>query len=218
MRFVSRVLTGLLIFLGLFQVIDSGHPHLWSGAHLRHGGGDGPSAGEGAAAPSEILRLFYVLVLRPLLSCTSDEVWTDSLGRYELQSLLYEDEDYFLAVDESTVHRAYRYYKPGQVDTESNRIVRFEGFYEKNYYLTAYGWVRFHILSTDPQSGDLYTFRAGSHYETFSNSVDVYRTFRLRGNQENSLARTLVRDSIYTTVEEHFFVPVFDTIDYEVRI
>jgi hypothetical protein len=146
-----------------------------------------------------------------------DEVWTDSLGRYELQSLLYEDEDYFLAVDESTVHRAYRYYKPGQVDTESNRIVRFEGSYEKNYYLTAYGWVRFHILSTDPQSGDLYTFRAGSHYETFSNSVDVYRTLRLRGNQENSLARTLVRDSIYTTVEEHFFVPAFDTIDYEVR-
>ncbi len=35
----------------LFQVIDSGHPHLWSGAHLRHGGGDGPSTGKGAAAP-----------------------------------------------------------------------------------------------------------------------------------------------------------------------
>ena len=147
-----------------------------------------------------------------------DEVWTDSLGRYELQSLLYEDEDYFLAVDESTVHRAYRYYKPGQVDTESNRIVRFEGSYEKNYYLTAYGWVRFHILSTDPQSGDIYAFNVGGGESgIFYGSVDESRLVNFGGNRTHPLALSTCLDGIWTNWQEDIFVPAFDTLDYEIR-
>jgi hypothetical protein len=148
-----------------------------------------------------------------------DEVWTDSLGRYELHGTLYEDEDYFLAVEESTVRKGRVYIKPEILDLERNRIVRYGGSYEKHYYLTAYGWVRFHILSTDPQPGDIYAFSVGGgSYEEFYDSVNVYRTWDFGGNMEHSLIRTFVRDGIYTPVEEHFFVPAFDTIDYEVRI
>ena len=148
-----------------------------------------------------------------------DEVWTDSLGRYELHGTLYEDEDYFLAVEESTVRKGRVYIKPEILDLERNRIVRYGGSYEKHYYLTAYGWVRFHILSTDPQPGDIYAFSVGGgSYEEFCDSVNVYRTWDFGGNMEHSLIRTFVRDGIYTPVEEHFFVPAFDTIDYEVRI
>ena len=216
MRFVSRVLTGLLIFSFLACSKSSTQDtHIYG--QVRTYGTE-----EVMDHPPVKVQLLHERTPNCFLCGhyyhVQDEVWTDSLGRYELQSLMYEDEYYFLAVDESTVRKVYGYSKPGQGDTESNRIVRFEGSYEKNLYLTAYGWVRFHISSTDPQPGDLYAFIAGSHYETFSNSVDVYRTVRLRGNQQNSLGRTLVRDGIYTTVEEHFFVPAFDTIDYEVRI
>ena len=47
---------------------------------------------------SELPTAFYVAII----IMYKDEVWTDSLGRYELQFYLYYDEDYFLAVEEST--------------------------------------------------------------------------------------------------------------------
>ena len=149
-----------------------------------------------------------------------DEVWTDSLGRYELRGTLYEDEDYYLGVEETTVKRHHGYRPPGysSIAIPSRRITSLGGSFEKHYYLTAYGWVRFHILSTDPQPGDIYAFSVGGgSYEEFYDSVNVYRTWDFGGNMEHSLVRTFVRDGIYTPVEEHFFVPAFDTIEYEVR-
>ena len=147
-----------------------------------------------------------------------DEVWTDSLGRYELRGTLYDDEDYFLAVEESTVRKGRVYIKPEILDLERNRIVRYGGSYEKHYYLTAYGWVRFHILSTDPQPGDIYAFNVGGGASgIFYGSVDEYRLINFGGNRTHPLALSTCLDGTWTNWREDIFVPAFDTLDYEIR-
>ena len=149
-----------------------------------------------------------------------DEVWTDSLGRYELRGTLYEDEDYYLGVEETTVKRHHGYRPPGysSIAIPSRRITSLGGSFEKHYYLTAYGWVRFHILSTDPQPGDIYAFNVGGGESgIFYGSVDEYRLINFGGNRTHPLALSTCLDGTWTNWREDIFVPAFDTLDYEIR-
>ena len=97
MRFVSRVLTGLLIFSFLACSKSSTQDtHIYG--QVRTYGTE-----EVMDHPPVKVQLLHERHAGCFLCGYSyhvqDEVWTDSLGRYELHGTLYEDEDYFLGVE-----------------------------------------------------------------------------------------------------------------------
>ncbi len=148
---------------------------------------------------------------------TLASAWTDSNGNFTLYHKLYEDNDYFLAIDGETIRSRYITPSYSSFDREDRRITQVGGTFTQNYYLTAYGWVRFHFVSSDPQPGDEYWYNlGGGAYEEFNNSVDVYRTWDFGGNINHPIYYGLVRNDEYTSIEKTIFVPAFDTTDMEI--
>jgi hypothetical protein len=151
---------------------------------------------------------------------TLTETYTDQDGYYTLSHKLYEDNDYYIAVDPETVTRSRGYYKPtfSFRDLPERRVTRIGGTSTVNYYLTAVGWVEFHLVSENPQPGDRYTYSVGGGgYEEFFGSVDEYRVWDFGGNMEHDVVYTTVRNGSYYPTREYFFVPAFDTLQYEVK-
>jgi hypothetical protein len=91
------------------------------------------------------------------------EPWTDQDGYFTVSANLYKNEDYYLGVDESTVKISQHYFPPGysSLNRPSRLITDRGGTFTKNYYLSAYGWVNFHFISTNPQQGDEYWYNLG---------------------------------------------------------
>jgi len=145
--------------------------------------------------------------------------WTDSSGNFTLYHKLYEGNDYYLASDPKTVHSKYIDPSYSSMDAESRRITQVGGTHNKNYYLTAYGWVRFHFVSTNPnpQQGNSYSYNlGGGGFEVFYGSVDEYRIWDFGGNIEHEVSLEMVEDGVYTNWQIPFFVPAFDTTDMEI--
>ena len=141
--------------------------------------------------------------------------WTDSSGNFTLSHKLYKGNDYFLAVDHETVYS--RYFWPTIQDREDRRITQVGGTHNMHYYLTAYGWVRFHFISSDPQPEDRYWYGlGGGAYEEFNNSVDEYRIWDFGGNIEHPVYYGMENNGVYTSYDTSVFVLPFDTIDMEI--
>ncbi len=141
--------------------------------------------------------------------------WTDSSGNFTLYHKLYEGNDYFLAVDQETVGNKYVW--PTNVDGESRRITQVGGTHNKHYYLTAYGWVRFHFVSSNSQPGDSYSYNlGGGAFEVFYGPVDEYRIWDFGGNIEHEISLEMVENGVYSNWQIPFFVPAFDTTDMEI--
>ena len=140
---------------------------------------------------------------------------TDSSGNFTLSHKLYKGNDYFLAVDHETVYS--RYFWPTIQDREDRRISQVGGTHNMHYYLTAYGWMRFHFISTNPQPGDIYGYNfGGGASEVFYNSVDEYRIWDFGGNIEHRLAFNKFTNNQWINWQEEVFVPAFDTTDMEI--
>ena len=148
------------------------------------------------------------------------ETWTDQDGNFTVEANLYENEDYYLGVDPESVKEKYHYSSPGYgaIDFPDRLITDRGGTFNKNYYLSAYGWVNFHFKSTNPQPGDVYWYSVGGGgYEEFYGSVDVHRTWDFGGNIEHHVSYGFRRNGNYESWQEYFIVPALDTIDYEVK-
>jgi hypothetical protein len=145
---------------------------------------------------------------------------TDQNANYSLTAKLHTDKEYYLGVEANTVNESYHYYQPifSSKDLPERKINTIGGNYTKNYYLTARGWVRFHLVSENPQPGDVFSYNFGSgSYELFYGNVDAIRIWDFSGNREHRLSFELRRNDIWSNWQENLFVPAFDTIDYQVK-
>lgn len=148
------------------------------------------------------------------------ETWTDEGGRFSLSEPLYSNVEYYLAVDESTVKESQGYIPPtySSITYPERKIYQRGGTVNMNYYLGAYGWVRFHFLSENPQPGDIYGYNlGGGASETFYGSVDQYRTWDFYGNVTHEIALNKYQGGVWENWQIPFFVSAFDTVDLEIK-
>ena len=148
------------------------------------------------------------------------ETWTDQDGNFTVEANLYENEDYYLGVDPESVKEKYHYSSPGYgaIDFPDRLITDRGGTFTKNYYLSAYGWVNFHFVSTNPQLGDIYGYNlGGGASEIFYGSIDVHRIWDFGGNIEHEIALNKFTNGDWVNWQETFFVPALDTIVYKVN-
>jgi len=92
---------------------------------------------------------------------TLDVTRTDSNGFYTLSYDLYKDLEYFLMVEEDQVKTSKGYIPPSNWWRADRKITQLGGTYTKHYYLSAYGWVKFHFISENPQPGDEFWYSVG---------------------------------------------------------
>jgi hypothetical protein len=143
---------------------------------------------------------------------------TDQNANYSLTAKLHTDKEYYLGVEPKTVNEGYHYIKPEFKDLAERKINTIGSSFTKNYFLRAIGWVRFHLVSENPQPGDVFSYNFGSGaYELFYGNVDVTRIWDFGGNRVHPLYFELRRNDIWSNWQENLFVPAFDTIDYQVK-
>ena len=149
-----------------------------------------------------------------------DEMWTDSNMSFILNAKLHTDETYFIGVDGETVRRSLHYIPPGygHKELEAYRVKSKGGIQYMNYQITAFGWVRFHFYSEDPQPGDIYGYNAGGGAsEVFYGYVNETRIIDYGGNFMKDIALNRYRDGEWQNWLVDFFVPAFDTIDISIN-
>ncbi|GGH68076.1 hypothetical protein [Phaeocystidibacter marisrubri] len=73
------------------------------------------------------------------------QVWSDDNGNFRLSHNLYEDLEYYLTLNDDDVFNDPVYITPssGNIERSDRRIRQVGGTVKMNYYLTAYGWLRF---------------------------------------------------------------------------
>ena len=148
------------------------------------------------------------------------ETWTDSSGNFSLSASLYPLEDYFLAVEQSTVKDRYHYIAPtySGYDMDERKIKSIGGHIQMNYYLRAIGWVRFHFINTDHSIQDEFWYNVGGGgQEVFYGPMNVYRAWSFSANLNHDIALIKIKDGIRTTWQIPFIPVPFDTIDIEVK-
>ncbi|GGH68087.1 hypothetical protein [Phaeocystidibacter marisrubri] len=103
------------------------------------------------------------------------------------------------------------------IERSERRIRQIGGTVKMNYYLTAYGWVKFHFYSPNPQPNEIYGYNLGSGAsEIFYGQVDEYRIWDFGGNRTHEIALNKFQNGEWTNWQEPILVPAFDTLDYEV--
>ncbi len=89
-----------------------------------------------------------------------EETWTEEEnGYFSLSHDLYEDVNYFLAVNSETVKSGFNYYKPDEYADKAlpyNKLNNVGGTVTKNCYLKARGWVKFEIERPNPVPNSSY--------------------------------------------------------------
>lgn len=150
---------------------------------------------------------------------TLTEAYTDQKGYYTLSHKLYEDNDYYIAVDPETVTRSLGYYKPtfGTRDTPERRVTRIGGTSTLNYYLTAVGWVEFHFFNINGNSRFSYSVGGGGYEQFFNPPYEIVRTWDFGGNLEHTIYMGKTRNGLDSVWNEVIYVPAFDTLKYEVK-
>jgi hypothetical protein len=87
-----------------------------------------------------------------------------------------------------------------------------------DYSITAWGWVRFHFDISGLQPNDRFAYNVGGGgFESFTGNVQIERIWDFGGNFEHSISLEMHIDGEWSNWKEYFFVPAFDTIDYEIK-
>jgi hypothetical protein len=147
-----------------------------------------------------------------------DEAWSDEKGLYQLQGNLYDDESYYLGVSESTVKESKGYLSPWDKDLDEYEIYSRGSVLQMDYHLVARGWVRFHFDISGLQPNDRFAYNVGGGgFESFTGNVQIERIWDFGGNFEHSISLEMRIDGEWSNWKEYFFVPAFDTIDYEIH-
>ena len=148
------------------------------------------------------------------------EMWTDSSMSFTLNAKLHTDETYFIGVDGETVKRSLHYIPPGygHKGLEAYRVKSKGGIQFMNYQITAFGWVRF-LINVDSLESDEYLGinLGGGASERFYGNAQTSRIWDFGGNFNHDIAYTLYKNGQHTLWQDQFFVPAFDTIDYEIN-
>ena len=147
-----------------------------------------------------------------------DEMWTDSSMNFSLNAKLHDDETYFLGVDDYTVHESTGYIPPEFKDLDEYQI-RFRGGTNRmNYHIVGLGWVRF-LINVNSLEPDEYLGinLGGGASERFYGNAQTSRIWDFGGNFNHDIAFTLYKNGEHTLWQDQFFVPAFDTIDYEIN-
>ncbi|KAB2807672.1 hypothetical protein [Phaeocystidibacter luteus] len=147
------------------------------------------------------------------------EVWTDQDGYFSISADLYEDLTYYLAVNDDELLNDRKYIAPthGSIDHPSRRINSVGGTIHKNYYLTAYGWVRFTFLNQSGSQRFSYSVGGGGYEEFFNPNNSIQRVWDFGGNLEHDIAVGRTLNGVDSVWRESFFVNAFDTIDYQLE-
>jgi hypothetical protein len=148
------------------------------------------------------------------------EAYCSREGNYSLTCELYEDREYYIAVDHETVKSDQGYVKPafGNINRPERRINRVGGTINQNYYLMAIGWMKFHLISENPQPGDVYWYSVGGGvYEEFEGSVNAFRTWDFSGNRNHNIYYGLYRDGKYYNYSESVFVPAYLASTHQIK-
>jgi hypothetical protein len=148
-----------------------------------------------------------------------DEVWSDEEGAFQLQGNLYEDDNYFIGVDGETVKESRHYISPGygHKGLEAYRVKTKGGIVPMDYSITALGWVRFHFVNETNPLRFSYSVGGGGFEEFFNPQSEYIRLYDFGGNFQNRVTVGRSTSTQDTAWREYFFVPAFDTLDYEVR-
>jgi hypothetical protein len=146
-----------------------------------------------------------------------DEAWSNEEGLYQLRANLYDDETYFLGVDEFSVKESTGYISPEFKGLDVNELFERGGLIRKNYYIVGRGWVRFHFINETNPDRFAYSVGGGGFEEFFNPATEYNRLWDFNGNHLNSIAIGRSTSTQDTGWREYFFVPAFDTLDYEVR-
>jgi hypothetical protein len=146
-----------------------------------------------------------------------DEAWSDEKGLYQLQGNLYDDESYYLGVSESTVKESKGYLSPWDKDLDEYEIYSRGSVLQMDYHLVARGWVRFHFVNETSPLRFSYSVGGGGFEEFFNPQSEYIRLYDFGGNFQNRVTVGRSTSTQDTAWREYFFVPAFDTLDYEVR-
>jgi hypothetical protein len=146
-----------------------------------------------------------------------DEAWSDEKGLYQLQGNLYDDESYYLGVSESTVKESKGYLSPWDKDLDEYEIYSRGSVLQMDYHLVARGWVRFHFVNETNPLRFSYSVGGGGFEEFFNPQSEYIRLYDFGGNFQNRVTVGRSTSTQDTAWREYFFVPAFDTIDFEVR-
>jgi hypothetical protein len=146
-----------------------------------------------------------------------DEAWSDEKGLYQLQGNLYDDESYYLGVSESTVKESKGYLSPWDKDLDEYEIYSRGSVLQMDYHLVARGWVRFHFVNETSPLRFSYSVGGGGFEEFFNPQSEYIRLYDFGGNFQNRVTVGRSTSTQDTAWREYFFVPAFDTIDFEVR-
>jgi hypothetical protein len=146
-----------------------------------------------------------------------DEAWSDEEGVYQLQGNLYDDETYFLGVDEFSVKESRGYLSPWDKDLDEYEIYSRGSVLQMDYHLVARGWVRFHFVNETSPLRFSYSVGGGGFEEFFNPQSEYIRLYDFGGNFQNRVTVGRSTSTQDTAWREYFFVPAFDTIDFEVR-
>ena len=85
-----------------------------------------------------------------------------------------------------------------------------------HYYLTAYGWMRFHFDGMSNYDRFSYSVGGGGFEEFYNPPNELTRIWDFGGNIEHDIVIGLTKNGVDTVWREYFFVPAFDTTDIEI--
>jgi hypothetical protein len=148
------------------------------------------------------------------------EAYCSREGNFSLTCDLFEDRDYYITVDHNTVERQQGYIKPSHsyINKPERRITNVGGTINQNYYLSAIGWVKFHLISENPQPGDDYWISVGGGgYEVFEDSVNDFITWDFSGNKHHNIYYGIYRNGEYFNYSERIFVPAYMAITHQIK-
>lgn len=149
-----------------------------------------------------------------------DSDWTDENGEFRLTHKLYDSEDYYIKVKESTVKESWGYLVPthSSIDSPEHRVNQRGGILQKNFNLFARGWVRFSLANSVNSGIDRFSYNfGGGAQEQFFGAFNKEVIWSFTGNIDHGLFFGVTSNGIDSLWQDNIFVPAFDTIDYEVR-
>ncbi|TNE31841.1 MAG: hypothetical protein EP346_00015 [Bacteroidetes bacterium] len=145
------------------------------------------------------------------------QVWSDNNGNFRLSHNLYEDLEYYLAVNDEELLNDKKYIAPSysSIERSERRIRQVGGTVNMNYYLTAYGWVRFTFNNLSSSQRFSYSVGGGGYEEFFNPNPTIQRIWDFGGNLEHDIAVGRTLNGVDSVWREYFFEAAFDTINYQ---
>ncbi len=144
---------------------------------------------------------------------------TDKDGNFVLAAKLNTTKTYYLGVVPETVI-GYYYYRPdfSDVDNPIAKINTIGGTFNKNYYLTAQGWIRFQFNISKLEQGDFFYCNLGyGPSERFESNIQIEKIRTLAGGAKRKISYTASINGELKKWEEQLYIKALDTIDHVVN-